>query len=124
MEKQSKWTQKYKNSIDCNNPKGFSQKAHCQGLKKRKKSKASILVSINRIAMIFENENRFDIADELNAVFHKLANKFKPSYEVPFPMNLDDALNTLIQKITKLILMEAGKTLNQFLISGKKLQTI
>jgi len=28
------WTQKYKNSIDCNNPKGFSQKAHCQGKKK------------------------------------------------------------------------------------------
>ena len=69
MEKQSKWTQKYKNSIDCSNPKGFSQKAHCQGLKKKKKSKASVLVSINRIAMIFENENRFDIADELNAVF-------------------------------------------------------
>ena len=28
------WSQKYKNSIDCNNPKGFSQKAHCQGKKK------------------------------------------------------------------------------------------
>lgn len=24
-----KWSQKYKKSIDCNNPKGFSQKAHC-----------------------------------------------------------------------------------------------
>lgn len=30
-----RWTQKYKKSIDCNNPKGFSQKAHCQGRKKR-----------------------------------------------------------------------------------------
>jgi len=30
-----KWTQKYKRSIDCSNPKGFSQKAHCQGRKKR-----------------------------------------------------------------------------------------
>ena len=29
-----KWTKKYKNSINCNNPKGFSQKAHCAGLKK------------------------------------------------------------------------------------------
>lgn len=29
-----KWSQKYKKSIDCSNPKGFSQKAHCQGLKK------------------------------------------------------------------------------------------
>jgi len=30
-----KWSNKYKKSIDCNNPKGFSQKAHCAGKKKR-----------------------------------------------------------------------------------------
>jgi hypothetical protein len=30
-----KWTQKYKKSINCNNPKGFSQRAHCQGRKKK-----------------------------------------------------------------------------------------
>jgi hypothetical protein len=29
-----KWSQKYKKSIDCTNPKGFSQRAHCQGRKK------------------------------------------------------------------------------------------
>jgi len=29
------WSQKYKRSIDCDNPKGFSQKAHCQGKKKK-----------------------------------------------------------------------------------------
>ena len=29
------WSSKYKKSIDCNNPKGFSQKAHCQGKKKK-----------------------------------------------------------------------------------------
>lgn len=29
-----KWSAKYKKSIDCNNPKGFSQRAHCQGKKK------------------------------------------------------------------------------------------
>jgi hypothetical protein len=29
-----RWSQKYKKSIDCNNPKGFSQRAHCQGRKK------------------------------------------------------------------------------------------
>ena len=32
------WSDKYKKSIDCNNPKGFSQKAHCDG-KKKKESK-------------------------------------------------------------------------------------
>lgn len=29
-----KWSQKYKRSIDCSHPKGFSQRAHCQGRKK------------------------------------------------------------------------------------------
>jgi len=31
---QEKWSEKYKKSIDCSNPKGFSQRAHCQGRKK------------------------------------------------------------------------------------------
>ena len=30
-----KWTAKYKRSINCSNPKGFSQRAHCQGRKKK-----------------------------------------------------------------------------------------
>lgn len=29
-----KWSEKYKRSIDCDNPKGFSQKAHCAGKNK------------------------------------------------------------------------------------------
>jgi hypothetical protein len=28
------WSKEYKRSINCNNPKGFSQRAHCQGRKK------------------------------------------------------------------------------------------
>jgi len=28
------WSKKYKASIDCDNPKGFSQRAHCAGKKK------------------------------------------------------------------------------------------
>ena len=31
---QEEWSEKYKRSIDCSNPKGFSQKAHCAGKKK------------------------------------------------------------------------------------------
>ena len=31
-----KWMSKYKKSINCSNPKGFSQKAHCAGKKKKK----------------------------------------------------------------------------------------
>jgi hypothetical protein len=33
---EEKWSLKYKKSIDCSNPKGFSQRAHCQGKKKKK----------------------------------------------------------------------------------------
>jgi hypothetical protein len=44
------WSEKYKNSIDCNNPKGFSQKAHCQG---RKKNEMTIEERLN----LFFEEN-------------------------------------------------------------------
>ena len=37
LELEEKWSEKYKKSINCNNPKGFSQRAHCQGRKKRLK---------------------------------------------------------------------------------------
>lgn len=32
---EEKWSQKYKSSINCSNPKGFSQRAHCAGKKKK-----------------------------------------------------------------------------------------
>lgn len=33
-----KWSQKYKSSINCSHPKGFSQRAHCAGKKKHNES--------------------------------------------------------------------------------------
>ena len=38
-EMKEKWSEEYKNSIDCKNPKGFSQKAHCQSKTKKKETK-------------------------------------------------------------------------------------
>ena len=37
---QEEWTNKYKKSIDCSNPKGFSQKAHCAGRAKGEETKS------------------------------------------------------------------------------------
>uniref|UniRef100_A0A6C0HC14 DUF5872 domain-containing protein n=1 Tax=viral metagenome TaxID=1070528 RepID=A0A6C0HC14_9ZZZZ len=38
VKKGGKWTMKYKKSINCKNPKGFSQKQYCKyGRKKQKK---------------------------------------------------------------------------------------
>jgi len=34
--KSRKWTMKYKKSINCNHPKGFSQKQHCKYGKTKK----------------------------------------------------------------------------------------
>lgn len=39
-----KWSEKYKKSIDCSNPKGFSQRAHCQGRKKKQTNETEKLV--------------------------------------------------------------------------------
>jgi hypothetical protein len=33
------WSKKYKKSINCDNPKGFSQKAHCAGRNARQSGK-------------------------------------------------------------------------------------
>ena len=40
-----KWSQKYKKSINCSNPKGFSQKAHCAG---KKKNEGDVSHSLDR----------------------------------------------------------------------------
>lgn len=42
-----KWSKKYKKSINCNNPRGFSQKAHCAGRKARRAGKQTKSKSIN-----------------------------------------------------------------------------
>ena len=39
QEIQEAWTRKYKRSVDCSNPQGFSQKAHCAGRKARQKGR-------------------------------------------------------------------------------------
>ena len=56
-ELQEKWTKKYKKSINCRNPRGFSQRAHCAARRKRRaggttKSKS---VSENRLDILVES---------------------------------------------------------------------
>jgi hypothetical protein len=59
-ELEEKWSEKYKKSIDCKNPKGFSQKAHCQGKKKKE---------------VGEEKLKGGKAD--NKTFQDLVNKYK-----------------------------------------------
>ena len=48
------WSQKYKKSIDCSNPKGFSQKAHCAG--KKKKSENVMKLTKSKLREMIEEE--------------------------------------------------------------------
>ena len=48
VELTEKWSKKYKSSINCNNPKGFSQKAHCAGRKKVNESEMNDLGYFNK----------------------------------------------------------------------------
>ena len=48
------WSEKYKKSIDCNNPKGFSQKAHCAG--KKKKSENVMKLTKSKLREMIEEE--------------------------------------------------------------------
>lgn len=43
------WSKKYKQSIDCSNPKGFSQKAHCDGRKKGGTTKSKTVDEMNKL---------------------------------------------------------------------------
>jgi len=61
------WSNKYKRSIDCNNPKGFSQKAHCAGRKIRKENmKLSELKNIIKDLIQERSINAISKAQEKN----------------------------------------------------------
>jgi hypothetical protein len=91
-----KWSEKYKRSIDCSHPKGFSQRAHCQG-KKKKKSENKEATGSGSVgafsAPVFGGDDEF--WKKSKAETH-LANKlkeqrkpFKPSPKVKTAKNID-----------------------------------
>ena len=52
------WSEKYKRSINCDNPKGFSQRAHCQGRKKKLKEQLKPFKTVEQIA----KKHRLDVS--------------------------------------------------------------
>ena len=68
------WSDKYKKSIDCNNPKGFSQKAHCAGRKKRE-NKMSL--KLEQLVGKFITEEQFDeAAGKKDACYYKVKARY------------------------------------------------
>ena len=83
------WSEKYKKSIDCNNPKGFSQKAHCAGRRKRKQENTMNFSKKQIREMIIEEyykiisesdmmtEEQFEIfAEKKDACYHKVKARY------------------------------------------------
>jgi len=67
------WSKKYKKSIDCNNPKGFSQKAHCAGRKKNENKE-----QISNIYNILTQHG--NSASKAKTMIRKYYNKVKKQY--------------------------------------------
>ena len=60
-EMNEKWSAKYKKSINCSNPKGFSQRAHCAG-KKKNENMASKLTVEQKMELFLEKNCPTDSA--------------------------------------------------------------
>ena len=68
------WSNKYKKSIDCNNPKGFSQKAHCAG---RKKQESKMSLKLEELVGKPITEAQFDeAAGKKDACYHKVKARY------------------------------------------------
>ena len=68
------WSKKYKKSIDCNNPKGFSQKAHCAG---RKKQEGTMSLKLEELVGKRLTEEQFDeAAGKKDACYHKVKARY------------------------------------------------
>lgn len=76
-----KWTEKYKKSINCSNPKGFSQRAHCQGKKKKLKESENLDNELEKNGFNIEG-----IKVALNAM-SELSNTY--SDQVPLTFSLE-----------------------------------
>ena len=68
------WSKKYKKSIDCNNPKGFSQKAHCAGRKKQESKMSSKLEEL--VGKPITEEQFDEAAGKKDACYHKVKARY------------------------------------------------
>jgi hypothetical protein len=88
-ETNEKWSEKYKKSIDCNNPKGFSQKAHCQGRKKKLKenlteAERTSMAKLRDIAKKYVCKDSKDCTakDKIEKVYQDLKKQFQIGIKV------------------------------------------
>jgi hypothetical protein len=65
-----KWSKKYKSSINCSHPKGFSQRAHCAG-KKKNENWENMMDELDRILELstgMSTEERTELNEEFDLI--------------------------------------------------------
>lgn len=101
------WSQKYKDSIDCDNPKGFSQRAHCQGkVKSFKEMNEEVTQKQIKDLEIFADRllNKFDIDIEFTRHFADRMNDSRNNPEIKI---------SELQQFFKKIAKEKGTNIKQ-----------
>ena len=96
QEVNERWTRKYKTSIDCSHPKGFSQRAHCAGRKARRAGRSTKSSSVNEVEVynevlkdliedILEEESSMAMGavKQINSDAQELQSMLKPQMELP-----------------------------------------
>jgi hypothetical protein len=97
------WSKKYKKSINCDSPKGFSQRAHCQGRKKRKTTESVSVAKVHRLA------NKKGIPWDNNKRF------MRKTRELTGKRHLDDLSQSGLKKVINWL-----KSVNENFADGKK----
>jgi len=104
-----KWSNKYKKSINCSNPKGFSQKAHCAG---RKKNEAINGIGHNTQLSMPKNTVVIDTPGELD--WFKIGQHF-PTLGQADPKEFGQSESDMV------ITFQSEKEKQMFLMLAKKL---
>ena len=103
---EEKWSASYKKSINCSNPKGFSQKAHCAGRKKNEDKEDELhgfdpqtAKFLQRLKAQYPNS-----PNELSALVRSMTNLKKKSDSNDKEQGSDiDDLEKEVEKLTKLL---------------------
>jgi len=92
-----KWSAKYKRSIDCNNPKGFSQRAHCDGRKKNEAVQQELPIDISRINIIIDRfESTGNISPESADKMRRGIQSLSSDRQTIYPIEILQLLTALV----------------------------
>ena len=124
-----KWSQKYKSSINCSHPKGFSQKAHCAGKKKHNESVEMEMVCED-CGMCETHENNQNLDEACWKGYHKEGMKELFGKRVPNcvknedkEMNMDE-LSRILELGTGLSMQARAELHEEFDLIESIIETI